>query len=182
MPDTPDAHWPRPQTAPRWIFGLGLLALLLVVQLETNSWLFPPVIVLTAVSLLVILVGLLLSKPPRRAYWLIVASAMALQLPLFPLIHQWQDAVSQRRAAVIIQALTAYRHDQHKLPDSLAQLTPRYLPHLPGTGFGTFSHIPFVYYPPLLIEDSTQYMLGYGAGLFAGATYNSHSRRWHYDD
>ncbi|MCR5886319.1 hypothetical protein LRS06_00740 [Hymenobacter sp. J193] len=182
MPATLDAFQPRPKTARRWMFGLGLLALLLVVQLETNAWLFPLVVVLAAVSVLVIPVGFLLSKPPRRAYWLIVASAMALQLPLFPLIHHWQESISQRRAATIIQALEAYRHDQQQLPDSLEQLTPRYLSRLPSTGFGTFTHAPFFYYSPGLTEDSTQYMLGYGVGLFGQATYDNHSRRWHYDD
>jgi hypothetical protein len=162
--------------------AIALTIGLLGIQLETNGWLFPPIIGLGLVGGLAALTSYFFSRPARRQYWLLATTVLLAQLPLYPVIQQWQEGVSQRRATVIIQAIEDYRRTQHQLPDSLEELTPRYLPQLPGTGFGTITQVPFFYYSPLLLADSGQYALGYSTGLLRQAVYSPDTRRWTYDD
>ena len=47
---------------------------------------------------------------------------------LFDLLQGWVDAETRRRALLVQLALLAYRLDHEKYPETLAQLTPDYLP------------------------------------------------------
>ncbi|RSK33290.1 hypothetical protein [Hymenobacter metallilatus] len=158
------------------------LAALLLLQLETNAWLLPPVLSLGVGGSLVAVGGYAMSRWRWRQYWLITAAALLLQLPLYLLVQQWQNRISQRRAGVIIRALATYHRTQQQFPDSLAQLTPRYLPRLPTTAYGIVTPAPFQYYSPALTNDSATYQLGYGMGLFVQAFYSSSTGQWTYHE
>ncbi|RSK41189.1 hypothetical protein [Hymenobacter perfusus] len=171
--------------ASRLLPALGIITLtagLLGMQLETNAWVLPPAPGAGLVGGLAALTGYFFSRPARRRYWLLAAAVLLVQLPLYPVVQQWQEGVSQRRATAIIRAIEDYRRTQHHLPDSLEELTPRYLPQLPGTGFGTLTQVPFFYYSPRLLADSAQYALGYSNGLLGQAFYTPSTGRWTYDD
>lgn len=187
---------PLSQRKHLWYYGLGLLALLLLLQLETNTWLFPPIPLLGILGLLAVVVrgvAALIALPlglghvtllpaNRRPYWLVGIAVLALQVPVYQLLHRWQNNTSKQRAATLIGALAAYQQEQHHYPDSLIQLVPRYLPKVPVTGFGMLSPAPFLYYSSRITGDSTSYGLSYGTGALVDATYDSHTRRWTYDD
>lgn len=167
--------------ASRLLPALGIIILtigLLGMQLETNAWMLPPALGAGLMGGLVALTSYFFSRPARCHYWLLATAALLVQLPLYPVVQQWQESVSQQRAIVIIRAIENYRRTQHHLPDSLQQLTPRYLPQRPGTGFGTFTQVPFLYYSPLLLADSAQYALGYSTGLLGQAFYSPDTGRW----
>ncbi|MET4105019.1 hypothetical protein [Hymenobacter sp. UYP22] len=187
---------PLSQRKHLWYYGLVLLALLFLLQLETSTWLFPPIPLLGFLALLAVVVrgvAALIALPlgvshvtllsaTRRQYWLVGIAVLALQVPEYQLLHQWQNHTSKQRAATLIGALAAYHQEQHHYPDSLMQLVPRYLPKVPVTGFGTLSPAPFLYYSSRITADSTSYGLSYATGMLVDATYNSHTRRWTYDD
>lgn len=187
---------PLSQRKHPWYYGLGLLTVLLLLQVETSNWLLPPIAALGFLGLLVVIVrgvAALVALPlgldrvtllpeTRRPYWLVAIAVLALQVPVYLLLHQWQQQVSKQRAATLMEALAAYHQAQHHYPDSLTQLVPRYLPQVPVTGFGVLNPAPFRYYSSRITADSTSYGLSYATGALMDATYNSHTRRWTYDD
>lgn len=165
----------------QWCYGLFAFSLLLLLGLETNAWLFPPVLSLAIGGGAVCAVlGSLRRKPTSRRYLLLTAGIFLLQIPIFCITYQAQDAISRNRANYLLRQLQTYHRQTGRYPDSLTQLVPKYLPAVPASGFGFFAPVPFYYVlePNGTGADSAAYALGYGKGLFMTAIYRSRTQQW----
>ncbi|MCH7751256.1 MAG: hypothetical protein IH898_03755 [Planctomycetes bacterium] len=58
----------------------------------------------------------------------LLSQELSLSGRLFELLHGWVDDETRRRALLVQLALLAYRLDHGEYPETLAQLTPDYLP------------------------------------------------------
>ncbi|QIL74531.1 hypothetical protein [Hymenobacter sp. HDW8] len=103
-------------------------------------------------------------------------------------VWQWQDTTTKRRADTIIQQLTIYQKQHGHYPDSLEQLVPQQLTKVPSTAKGLLHGRPFIYKIHFHQPDSANalanqnYSIQYYSGTMVEASYDSRSRKWHYDD
>lgn len=114
--------------------------------------------------------------------------ATFLSVPLMVAIYRWQDTLTQRRAATLIQQIDTFQKQHGHYPESLEELVPRQLPKVPATAHGLLYGRPFSYKTYYDQSESATalagqgYALRYYLGTLVEASYNSGSRKWHYDD
>ena len=91
----------------------------------------------------------------------------------------WDKEADKTRkvAREIIKELENYRVESGIYPDSLAQLTPKYLKERPVTFYSGANN--FFYYRK---DSANNYELWYFANLGVEARYFSSKKEWQYDD
>jgi hypothetical protein len=167
-----------------WRYGLLLLLLSLLFEVESSWWLFPPVTTLSLIGLPLTLLFYPLCSTIVKRYLLTTALVMLMLLTGQSSIENAQYDTSKIRAEHIIQQLEAYKHQVGHYPDSLKQLTPHYLAEVPKTGFGLLLPQAFSYLleAPNSTSTPSNFRLVYTLGSMVDATYSSRTQSWHVDD
>lgn len=117
-----------------------------------------------------------------------VIVATFLSVPLMMAIYRWQNALTKRRADTVIHQVYDYQKQHGHYPESLEQLVPRQLTKVPATAKGLLYGRPFIYKTYYDQSNSANvlagqgYSLRYYSGAMVEASYDSESRKWHYDD
>ncbi|MEQ8851537.1 hypothetical protein [Gimesia sp.] len=122
----PFAHWvsttPVGTTLFLWLlifYGLALLVAVLAIPVS--------------------LVALCFRRTRRDALWVLILSLIYLPLTFAAIPLGWQVRMQRmatfaERSKPLVQAIARYTDDHGTPPETLEQLVPDYLPHVPGTG------------------------------------------------
>jgi hypothetical protein len=165
-----------------------VLVVLLCLHAQVSDFFF--MVLQLAFALLFLLLYLLLFFNPspeaaqmRHLLFRLLLAAF-LSAPLMLPIWKWQTKVTRTRAATIIQQLDTYQRQYGYYPDSLSQLVPHYLSSVPTTGYGLWHSPTFEYHLRSSANPGRTrwFELRYYSGSFATMTFDSQSKKWHYDD
>lgn len=140
-----------------------------------------------ALGLLAIVAGWL-AGPKSRVWviWHLIKSLLLLPIGCFlaiSLAQLAQHRLTERRTRQLIVALDKYRARHQHYPDSLKQLVPAQLSHVPATALGVFRANPFYY--QLIAADSEHKKPHYQLTYFypkVTCEYSSASRKWRVED